>query len=208
MQNGLKQREERKGQGDWSPPPLIAEEGGRNVGNRKERHSWRNYAGSPDSHPPCGVWGKAPTSPTRSAMKKQSGSEANPDGELPQRLIPSPPPSCSPKRSPCKAKSGQHTLQPTKTGRPAKRAVCPFSVSSHVHEHLDAFFANNPGGIAHPIAYRRAAPGCTGDEPSHRPYVNSLRHRPGHKAAILQRFMDAPTAPILVTFQALAVLRE
>ena len=80
---------------------------------------------------PKQVLGGSPNVHQREAKrKKESGSEANPDGELPQRLIPSPPPSCSPKRSPYKAESGQHTFQPTKTGRPAKRAVCPFPVSS------------------------------------------------------------------------------
>ena len=37
------QREAKRGQGDRSLPTLVTGEGGRSVGNREERHSWRDY---------------------------------------------------------------------------------------------------------------------------------------------------------------------
>ena len=46
--------------GDWSPPPAVRDEGGRNVGNRKERHVWRDYASFPDWNPPTFSCAKRP----------------------------------------------------------------------------------------------------------------------------------------------------
>ena len=61
MQNSIKPREARKGQGDRSLPPPVADEGRRSVGNRKERRLCCDYASFPDSGPWWGLrdWSRA-----------------------------------------------------------------------------------------------------------------------------------------------------
>ena len=64
---------------------------------------------------PCGVWGKAPTSPSRSDQKRrQSGSEARPDGDSPRR----------------RARSAKHRSSPRPLSRHARKA--PVVTSSPV----------------------------------------------------------------------------